>query len=64
MGRRPIKKSGPMTATEHQRRWRRKVARAKKLANPKLKLKQERREAHERLTAAKILALPDTHDAR
>jgi N6-adenosine-specific RNA methylase IME4 len=59
MGRPPIKKSGPMTATEHQRRWRRKLAREKKLANPKLRLKQERREAHERDTAAKILALPD-----
>ena len=59
MGRPPIKKSGPMTATEHQRRWRRKLAREKKLANPKLKAKQERREAHERETAAKILALPN-----
>ncbi|HZZ25595.1 MAG TPA: hypothetical protein VFE60_24930 [Roseiarcus sp.] len=48
-----------MTATKHQRRWRRKVAREKKLANPKLKAKQERRAAHERETAAKILALPD-----
>ena len=46
MGRRPIRKSGPMTATEHQRKWRRKVAREKKLANPRLVAKRERREAH------------------
>jgi N6-adenosine-specific RNA methylase IME4 len=61
MGRPPLKKSGAMTPTEHQRKWRRKVARQKKLANPKLKVKQERRAEHERSTAAKIAAmtLPD-----
>jgi hypothetical protein len=59
VGRPPIRKSGALTPTERQRRWRRKLAREKKLANPKLMLKQQRREAHERVIAAKILALPD-----
>jgi hypothetical protein len=49
MGRPPIKKSGPMTATEHQRRWRRKLAREKKLTNPRLVEKRERRAAHVKL---------------
>ena len=48
-----------MTATEHQRKWRRKVAREKKLANPKLVAKQERRAERELALAGKILALPD-----
>jgi N6-adenosine-specific RNA methylase IME4 len=48
-----------MTATEHQRRWRKKVAREKKLANPWKLKKQARRAAHELKTAAKIMALPD-----
>jgi hypothetical protein len=47
MGRPPIKKSGPMTATEHQRRWRRTIAREKKLENPKLREKQGRRAERE-----------------
>jgi hypothetical protein len=38
MGRPPIGKR-PMTATEHQRRYRKKLARQKKLENPKLKEK-------------------------
>jgi N6-adenosine-specific RNA methylase IME4 len=59
MGRPPIKKSGPMTATEHQRRWRRKVARERKLANPKLVAKQARRAEREAELGAKIKALPD-----
>ena len=48
-----------MTATEHQRKWRRKVARDKKLANPKLVAKQARRTERELALAGKILALPD-----
>ena len=59
MGRPPLKKSGIMTATEHQRRWRRRVARDKKLANPKLVAKQTRRAERELALAGKILALPD-----
>jgi N6-adenosine-specific RNA methylase IME4 len=59
MGRPPLKKSGPMTNAEMLRRRRRKVAREKKLANPKLVAKQERRAERERLLAGKILALPD-----
>jgi hypothetical protein len=59
MGRPPLKKSGAMTNAERLRRRRKKVAREKELANPKLRAKQERRDAHERETAAKILALPD-----
>ena len=58
MGRQPIRKSGAMTPGERQRKWRRKVARAKKLANPWQKAKQERREARERAFAGKVLALP------
>jgi N6-adenosine-specific RNA methylase IME4 len=49
MGRSPIRKSGRMTATERQRKWRRKVAREKKLANPRLVEKRERRAAHVRM---------------
>jgi hypothetical protein len=48
-----------MTSAQRQKRYRQKVARAVKLANPRLRAKQERRDAHERETAAKILALPD-----
>jgi N6-adenosine-specific RNA methylase IME4 len=48
-----------MTPTERQRKWRRKVAREKKLANPKLVAKQERRAERERALAGKILALPN-----
>jgi N6-adenosine-specific RNA methylase IME4 len=59
MGRPPIKKSGPMTNAEHQRRKRRKAARLKKLENPKLVAKQTRRAERERELAAKIRALPD-----
>lgn len=59
MGRPPLKKSGAMTNAERLRRHRRKVARELKLANPWLKLKQERRAERERETAAEILALPD-----
>lgn len=53
MGRPPIQRA--MTPTERQRKWRWKVAREKKLANPLLRAKQRRSE-HERLTAAKIAA--------
>ena len=49
MGRPPIKKSGAMTALERLHRHRRKLARRKKLDNPKLVAKQERREAHVRM---------------
>ncbi len=59
MGRPPLKKSGPMTNAELLRRRRRKVAREKKLANPKLVAKQERRAERELALAGKILALPD-----
>ena len=58
MGRPPLKASGPMTDADRARRYRRKVARQKKLANPRLKAKQERRSERERLTATKILTLP------
>jgi N6-adenosine-specific RNA methylase IME4 len=58
MGRPPIKKGGAMTAAERQRKRRRKVARLKKLANPKLVAKQKRRAERERDLAAKIKALP------
>jgi N6-adenosine-specific RNA methylase IME4 len=56
MGRPPIRKRA-MTPTERQRKWRWKVAREKKLANPRLRAKQQRRAEHERLTAAKIAAM-------
>ena len=59
MGRPPIKATGAMTNAEHQRRWRRKLARLKKLANPKLVAKQTRRAAREAELAAKITSLPD-----
>jgi hypothetical protein len=59
MGRPPHKKSGAMTDATRAKRYCRKIAREKKLANPSLRAKQERRDAHERETAAKILALPD-----
>ena len=48
-----------MTPTERQRKWRRQVARTKKLANPKLVAKQKRRAERELALAGKILALPD-----
>jgi hypothetical protein len=54
----PLKKSGAMTNAERLRRHRRKVAREKKLANPKLKAKQARRAERERALAGRILALP------
>ena len=57
MGRPPIGKR-PMTATEHQRRYRKKLARQKKLENPKLKEKQQKRAQREAELAAKQLALP------
>jgi hypothetical protein len=62
MARPPLnRKTGPMTATERQRRWRAKVRRRKdaepKLA--KLRLKQQRRAERERLLGAKQQALPD-----
>ena len=47
-----------MTNAERLRRHRRKVAREKKLANPKLKAKQARRAERERALAGRILALP------
>ncbi len=59
MGRSPIKKSGPMTVAERQRKRRRRLARERKLANPKLVAKQLRRAERERELAAKITALPD-----
>lgn len=61
MGRPPLKKSGPMTGAERAKRYRKTVARALKLANPKLKAKQARRDERERDTAARLmtLALPD-----
>jgi hypothetical protein len=59
MGRPPLKKSGAMSPTERLRRHRKKVAREKKLANPWLKAKQERRAERERELAGKILALPN-----
>jgi N6-adenosine-specific RNA methylase IME4 len=48
MGRPPIKKRA-MTDAERQRRRRRKVAREKKLADPRLVAKRERRAAHVQL---------------
>ena len=57
MGRRPLRKSGPMTGAERLRRHRAKLASAAKRANPKLKAKQERRAARERETAARIISL-------
>jgi len=54
----PLKKSGAMTNAERLRCHRRKVAREKKLANPKLKAKQARRAERERALAGRILALP------
>jgi N6-adenosine-specific RNA methylase IME4 len=59
MGRPSLRKSGAMTPTERQRKWRRKLAREVKLANPKLQAKQERRAERERECAGRILALPD-----
>jgi N6-adenosine-specific RNA methylase IME4 len=58
MGRPPIKQRA-MTDAERQRRRRKKLAREVKLANPKLKAKQERRAERERECAGRILALPD-----
>jgi N6-adenosine-specific RNA methylase IME4 len=55
---RPLIGKRPMTATEHQRRWRKKLARKKALENPRLKEKQQRRAEHEAKLAAKQLALP------
>ncbi len=49
MGRPPLKKSGAMTNAERLRRNRRKVARERKLANPRLVAKRERRAAHVKL---------------
>jgi N6-adenosine-specific RNA methylase IME4 len=60
VGRPPLKKSGAMTNAERQRRWRKERAKEAKLANPKLKAKQERRATRERELAGKILALPGT----
>jgi N6-adenosine-specific RNA methylase IME4 len=60
VGRPPLKKAGAMTNAERQRKWRKKLAREAKLANPKLKAKQERRATRERELAGKILALPGT----
>ena len=57
MGRPPLKKSGPMTNAERLRRHRRKCARAVKLANPRLRAKQQRRAEVERTTALKIAAM-------
>ena len=57
MGRRPLRKSGPMTGAERLRRHRAKLARELKRANPKLKAKQEPRAERERATAAKIVSL-------
>jgi N6-adenosine-specific RNA methylase IME4 len=48
-----------MTATERQRKWRRTIAREKKLANPKLKEKQGRRAEREAALGARIRALPN-----
>jgi N6-adenosine-specific RNA methylase IME4 len=59
MGRPPLKKSGAMSSVERLRRHRRKLIRQKKLANPKLVAKRERRNARELALAGKILALPD-----
>ena len=61
MGRPPIRKSGAMTGAERAKRYRRKVARALKLANPNLVAKRERRTAREVELGAKIMALPDRH---
>jgi N6-adenosine-specific RNA methylase IME4 len=60
VGRPPIRKSGAMTNAERQRRWRKERAKEAKLANPKLRAKQERRATRERELAGKILALPTT----
>jgi hypothetical protein len=49
VGRPPLKKCGATTPTKHQRKWRRKVASQKKLANPRLIAKRMRREAHVRM---------------
>ena len=58
MGQRPKGKVA-MTNTERQRKFRRRIAREKKLANPKLVAKQVRRAERELTLAGKILALPD-----
>jgi N6-adenosine-specific RNA methylase IME4 len=58
VGRPPLKKSGAMTNAERLRRHRRKVAKDKKLANPKLKAKRERRAERERQLGARQLAYP------
>jgi N6-adenosine-specific RNA methylase IME4 len=52
MGRPPIKKSGAMTGAELAKRYRQKVARERKLANPKLKAKRARRDERELALAA------------
>ena len=57
MGRPPLKATGAMTNAERLRRHRRKVAREKKLANPRLKAKQDRRAERERVTALKIATM-------
>jgi hypothetical protein len=49
LGRPAIRKSGPMTPSERQRKWRRKVARIAKLADPRRVAKRERRAAHVKL---------------
>lgn len=59
MARPTLKKSGAMTNAERLRRRRRKVAREKKLENPKLIAKQMRRSEREFALAGKILALPN-----
>jgi N6-adenosine-specific RNA methylase IME4 len=58
MGRPPLGKQA-MTPTERQRKWRKRVAREKKLANPRLMAKQEKRGERERALAGRISALPD-----
>ena len=58
MGRPPLKKSGPLTAAERAKRYRLKVAREKKRANPRLKAKQARRDEREQATASKLRSLP------
>jgi N6-adenosine-specific RNA methylase IME4 len=50
-----------MTATERQRKWRKTIAREKKLENPKLKEKQRRRAEREAELGARIKALPNRH---
>jgi N6-adenosine-specific RNA methylase IME4 len=60
MARPPIYKSGPMTRTEYQRRWRAKLKKRKKeeAKRAKLRAQQEQRAERERMLATKQLALP------